>query len=475
MICIKLRLLTGRYHATPWGRNVNEGVAEWPPSPFRLLRAIYATWKRQFSELDEATVDRILTALASERPEYRLPPAKSSHLRSYLHSNLSNPEKRFSGRQKVFDPFVVVMPGHEITMTWPNASLDESDLKALRELLGAMNYLGRSESWCEIGLGEPIAPSNCWPDAGGPLEQGGSRIRVAGVAAPADSEGSRDRWWDTLALDSNDLARLGLDLPPALQYHDYLLGPVEKVQRSVPKDNLDSQGIREVEYRVEGKVVVPITDAVIVSERVRRKLMGIHKRLMGDPSKVSPKFSGKDPDGVPLKGHPHCYICPLDTDRDGFVDHLSIRCHEPFTTMELKALDLLEGIPWKGGHTVLLTPVCIYKEVEERAGVMASRTPYVSPRHYRKGRGDFLEWMKAELVRDIVDLGLPRPTSVEPVPFLGTARGHSPWFEFVRSRKEEAANFGYGFRVTFDVPVPRMINAGYGAHYGLGLFMPEGP
>ncbi|HRR67580.1 MAG TPA: hypothetical protein P5063_08050, partial [Methanomassiliicoccales archaeon] len=63
----------------------------------------------------------------------------------------------------------------------------------------------------------------------------------------------------------------------------------------------------------------------------------------------------------------------------------------------------------------------------------------------------------------------------EPVPFLGTARGDSPWFEFVRPRKEEAANFGYGFRVTFDVPVPRMINAGYGAHYGLGLLMPEGP
>ena len=38
-ITIKLTFPGGRYHATPWGRHVNEGVPEWPPSPWRLLRA----------------------------------------------------------------------------------------------------------------------------------------------------------------------------------------------------------------------------------------------------------------------------------------------------------------------------------------------------------------------------------------------------------------------------------------------------
>ncbi len=37
-VIIKLTFPAGRYHATPWGRHVNEGVAEWPPSPWRLLR-----------------------------------------------------------------------------------------------------------------------------------------------------------------------------------------------------------------------------------------------------------------------------------------------------------------------------------------------------------------------------------------------------------------------------------------------------
>jgi CRISPR-associated protein Csb2 len=37
---LRLRFPGGRYHATPWGHHVNEGQVEWPPSPWRLLRAL---------------------------------------------------------------------------------------------------------------------------------------------------------------------------------------------------------------------------------------------------------------------------------------------------------------------------------------------------------------------------------------------------------------------------------------------------
>lgn len=42
MPTVKLRFPGGRYHATPWGHHVNEGRIEWPPSPWRLLRAFIA-------------------------------------------------------------------------------------------------------------------------------------------------------------------------------------------------------------------------------------------------------------------------------------------------------------------------------------------------------------------------------------------------------------------------------------------------
>jgi len=51
MLIIELAFLNGRFHATPWGRHVNEGAPEWPPSPYRLVRALYDTWKRNASKV----------------------------------------------------------------------------------------------------------------------------------------------------------------------------------------------------------------------------------------------------------------------------------------------------------------------------------------------------------------------------------------------------------------------------------------
>ena len=42
---IAIRFPLGRYHATPWDRSVNEGAVEWPPSPWRLLRALVASYR----------------------------------------------------------------------------------------------------------------------------------------------------------------------------------------------------------------------------------------------------------------------------------------------------------------------------------------------------------------------------------------------------------------------------------------------
>ena len=51
----------GRYHATPWGRNVNEGTVEFPPSPWRVLRALYSVWKTRCGDLPVNDVHALLT------------------------------------------------------------------------------------------------------------------------------------------------------------------------------------------------------------------------------------------------------------------------------------------------------------------------------------------------------------------------------------------------------------------------------
>jgi len=42
MLALSFTFPGGRYHATPWGRHVNEADLEWPPSPWRIVRALIA-------------------------------------------------------------------------------------------------------------------------------------------------------------------------------------------------------------------------------------------------------------------------------------------------------------------------------------------------------------------------------------------------------------------------------------------------
>jgi len=125
MLAIELNLLTGRFHATPWGRNVNEGEPEWPPSPYRLIRGLYDVWKRKLSDWPESRIEPIFAALASEPPVFYLPAASASHTRSYLSQNDKNAEKK----QLIFDAFVAVERGSSLLMMWPNTDLsaDQSD------------------------------------------------------------------------------------------------------------------------------------------------------------------------------------------------------------------------------------------------------------------------------------------------------------------------------------------------------------
>ena len=48
------------------------------------------------------------------------------------------------------------------------------------------------------------------------------------------------------------------------------------------------------------------------------------------------------------------------------------------------------------------------------------------------------------------------------------------WNQFRRARKGEEPRYGIGFKIEFENPVAGPIAIGYGSHFGLGLFVPEG-
>ena len=147
MIALSLRFPTGRYHATPWGRHVNEAALAWPPEPVRILRALIACHHRKAdTELfsGEALADLIET-LAEQLPVYRLPEAIQAHTRHYMPINGKNPAL-------VFDAFARFDPEEPLIVGWPNLALNPEQCAHLEHLATRLGYLGRSESWVEAAV-----------------------------------------------------------------------------------------------------------------------------------------------------------------------------------------------------------------------------------------------------------------------------------------------------------------------------------
>ena len=144
---LAIRFPLGRYHATPWDRSVNEGAAEWPPSPWRLLRALTATWHTRWPDLPAQVLDGLLSALG-DPPAYLTPPARPGHTRHYL-PDLDHRKGETGHTDLTLDPFLSLRRAGapaaepaELLVRW-DADLDAGQRSA--ELLHCTARSKRSE------------------------------------------------------------------------------------------------------------------------------------------------------------------------------------------------------------------------------------------------------------------------------------------------------------------------------------------
>ena len=469
MLVIELRFTTGRYHATQWGRNVNEGEAEWPPSPWRLVRALVDVRQRRAPELPEERLGRVLRALARP-PKMYLPPSRRSHVRYWYSANEKNPDSR----NKVFDAFVVVDPQTSVFLGF-DPEPDKEVRDDLATLLERLPYLGRSESLvCARLLGQdaPEPEWNAFPESRDGCE---ATIRVACPVEPdAIPEGGLD-WDGVIRMGTKDVLKEGWSRHPGLRFVTYALPP--ETPPPVRKAAVRPV-VRAALYTVFSTVQPRLEDSVMVADRVRAALMSCHKKTLGgDPSLVSERFSGKKQDGTPLTGHRHAFFLPMDRNGDGRIDHILVRCREPFDDGELRAIDTLRKVSrFRGNDDLRFVLTGSFEDEgpdEWKDAVWTSATPFVTSRHYRKGRGDFSEWIAGEVLRECVLNGLPEPVSVVPVPGAEARGATIEWWRFVRSRKGSAPASGYGFRIEFAEPVRGPFALGNHGHFGLGLFMSD--
>jgi len=516
MVGLKIGFPAGRYHATPWGHHVNEGLVEWPPSPWRLLRALIAAWYRRVPELPEEAVKGLVEKL-SALPSYYLPPAYLGHTRHFMPA----PEEK----TKIFDAFVAINRHASLKVLWPAVHLSSEEYLVLKLLASAVSYLGRAESWVTV---EPFdrweGEANCFP-ADGQEREGFELVQVLAAYSPGeylewarqqtgrtinetDGHGSRHKTgavsiprdlFAALHADTAELRQHGWSLPPGAKWVEYVRPRTALQLRYQPEPNVIALQPTVARFAVYGKPLPLLTETLWLGERMRQGLMSQSRGLDGSEHAL-PIFSGRSPDGRPLDDdHAHAFFLPSDDDGDGRLDHITVYTSGGFNSEAVVAISRLRKLWQPDGREDLYVVLIGLGHPEDFGGfgvdkgespllgsskVWVSRTPFLLTRHpkvYRDGRpkldenGFQIDGPEMQLRMELARRGFPAPIKVEPVEFTRAAGKRIRWLEFRWQRHggggKLASPLGYGFRLTFAEPVRGPIVLGYACHFGLGQFI----
>jgi len=368
-----LRFPGGRYHATPWGHHVNEGLVEWPPSPWRLLRALLSTgytalgWAGNTEQpMLSAPPDdgrTLILKLASVLPHYWLPAAAGAHTRHYMPLGVLD-----KGREKttlVFDTWAQVDDG-ELRVTW-DVDLTPAEEALLARLAERLGYLGRSESWVVARVARPGAPppdgADCRPcEVQAVLGPGWEQVplmaplraedygawREATVADalasfPLPGRKPQKKLLDQRAMaeapyptdliaclqaDTTWLRSHGWSQPPGSRRVFYWRR-TDSLEAGAPRGRVGTRSAPPVEAMLlamatasgNDHALPPITRTLPQAELLHRALVATAARQGGH----SVVLSGCEETGAPRKAsHDHVHILPLDLDGDNHLEHILI-------------------------------------------------------------------------------------------------------------------------------------------------------
>ena len=482
----------GRYHANPWDRAVNEGASEWPPSPWRILRALVATWHTRWPELAASEFDALLDALA-DPPCYRTPSAGTGHTRHYL-PDLDHRKAETGHTDLTLDPFLTVGKASELLVRW-DAELTSGQRTTLAKLAELIPYLGRSESVCHARLLSPDegapAPDESWwrprqAAAGTGAEPGASKadgsVRRTRLLSPV-------RPFDRALLEATttDVRKQKRTVPPSTEWVTYTaIGPAGASsprqnaaprQRAVPRPT-------SIRFAVVGRASVQLANGILIADeahRIAAKRLeearipdGRRRQIMGT--------AGARTD------HAHAHWIPVASQGESArsVQYLLIYVPDGLESNEIAALltiGKLSGKRGENGYEVHGFPkqTLLFQaagQIEDVAPELASRsgairwrsvTPYLPVRYRHKESAE--EHVTADVSRELRYRNLPEPVAVTVAePLAGRVNQFRRYRIGERLRDSRA---GVGLRLTFGTPVEGPILLGQLSHFGFGAFVPE--
>lgn len=460
MLVIELRFPGGYYHATPWGRHVNEGAVEWPPSPWRFLRGLVAAgFRTQWWQDVPPTTAALIEKLASALPTFHLPEVSAGHTRHYMPVFKGSPDK-------VIDAFAYV-GDQPVSIEWP-IELNDAELREIDVLLGGLSYLGRAESWVDARRVERAADGlrMCAPAevAPGPRYERAPRLaplsaselsrwRETALArehervlsdknAKATAKGKKaaaklskadaakiDAMFpasviDALRVDTAELAKQGWSQPPGSRWVSYwlaedALAPKARVRVSASAERPDTALFAVAADTKRAAALPALETALARGELLHSALAGI----VGS-DRACPCLTGKDEREQPLEGHQHAHVFSLSLRstapgaRRRSIDHLLVHAPMGFDAEAVRALRSIRKTYAKDLPDLWLALVGLGTKEALREQVHALRneriwvssTPFVPPRYLKPaGRNGF----EGQVREELRSRGFPEPARVE--------------------------------------------------------------
>jgi CRISPR-associated protein Csb2 len=468
---LAIRFPLGRYHANPWDRAVNEGESEWPPSPWRLLRALVATWHTRWPDLPAAVLEGLLDDLG-DPPSYRTPLALPGHTRHYL-PDLSHRKGETGNTDLTLDPFLSVRPDDDLLVRW-DADLREERWQALAKLAELLPYLGRSESVCEARLlNSALEPDDAWwrPRADRPR-----RVRLLAPARPVGR--------NILEATTTEIRKGRRTIPPGTTW----VGYAAAVQPREPGPRQAGTEVEAVRFAVMSRAPVKLTHGILLADAAHDKAA---RRL---PDDVSGHILGYG--GAPT-AHQHAHWIPLPgqaTRERERVCSLVVYVPCRLTAEEVSTLIGIREVSGKvggesgSGHEfrdlpeaeLLLQAAGTLRQVAPELYGPSRRwrslTPYLPVRHWHRNREALADYLTDDVKAELAYRGM-LPAAVKQVdPGGGLSDGRTRRFRRYRMKENMSkSRAGLGLALEFPAEVAGPLLLGQLSHFGYGIFVPDQP
>jgi CRISPR-associated protein Csb2 len=501
-IILKQNFPLGRYHANPWRAFAfDDPHGEWPPSPWRLLRAILARSFQLSRERENACDDdlrqKLVTTFCESKISFQLPTQswRGPGLQQYQPSEFkkipaaaAKPGEKTYNTTKNKDNFWLVSAETDalfwsfVSENWTNELLAHFD-----ECLARMTYFGRAESITAIERlkhEDIIINTNC------ELKDKRTSTSVPVLCPRVDAT------FEQVACQTNDDTVANSTTPPGAVWK-YAERPsrAKPVARQPTRKALPLTQI--VQFAIGGRVFPSLRYWLRITDKFRGiALRQLAQQLTGNrnakfaelPSETRTKFSlftGKGAADSVLAGHQHTAFF-LIPDSQGKPSRLICWRNAPFTDQEQTALLAAAEAPlaWDFGSDdwklrlvplPVETPLPPDKNIFGESSVWETLTPFVPPLHVfgRNGKPKNGFEIETQIKNILSDCKLPSAR----VTLLSPSDAPTQWVKVhrpQRSRNEQtnADKRGFRIRLQFEKSAKGPIYLGHSCHFGLGLFMP---